>query len=79
MTVRSQGRESSLLGAKPGLDMNSWPAPIVRLFLGEVKPDIVFTAADEQGYFRQMTSKLLDAALLLSSPNQYSWQSCTYL
>jgi AcrR family transcriptional regulator len=33
-------------GAK-GLDMKTWPAPLIRLFAGEIKQDAVLTAADD--------------------------------
>jgi lipoprotein NlpI len=33
-------------GAK-GLDMKAWPAPLIRLFAGEIKQDAVFSAADD--------------------------------
>lgn len=33
-------------GAK-GLDMKAWPAPVIRLFAGEAKPDDVAAAADD--------------------------------
>ena len=30
-----------------GLDMKAWPAPVIRLFTGEIKQDAVLTAADD--------------------------------
>ncbi|MGB9365341.1 MAG: tetratricopeptide repeat protein [Xanthobacteraceae bacterium] len=33
-------------GAK-GLDMKAWPAPVIRLFAGEIKQDAVLSAADD--------------------------------
>ena len=33
-------------GAK-GLDMKAWPAPVIRLFVGEIKQDAVLSAADD--------------------------------
>jgi lipoprotein NlpI len=29
-----------------GLDMKAWPAPVVRLYAGEIKPDAVLAGAD---------------------------------
>jgi tetratricopeptide (TPR) repeat protein len=43
-----RGGLPSLLGAEgPKVDMTAWPAPIVRLYLGEVAPDAVEAAADK--------------------------------
>src|SRR5213075_2811690 len=42
-----RGKQKGVLakGAK-GLDMKAWPAPVIRLFTGEMKPDAVAAAAD---------------------------------
>jgi lipoprotein NlpI len=39
--------KSQLPQAVDKLDMNKWPAPLIRLFLGEISSDDVFTAADD--------------------------------
>jgi lipoprotein NlpI len=47
-TVRSN-QPSRLAVATAQLDMSRWPAPIVRLYLGQITPDAMFaTAADDQ-------------------------------
>ncbi|MGH6835049.1 MAG: tetratricopeptide repeat protein, partial [Methylocella sp.] len=38
---------SHLAQAATQLDMNAWPAPVIRLFLGELTPTAVFAAADD--------------------------------
>ena len=37
---------SRLKQAVPHLDMKAWPAPVVRLFLGEIPPEALLAAAD---------------------------------
>jgi lipoprotein NlpI len=46
VTTRSN-LPSHLAEATAQLDMTKWPAPIVRLFLGETTPEEVFAAADD--------------------------------
>jgi len=43
---RSKQKSVLTRGAK-GLDMKAWPAPLLRLFAGEIKQDAVFSAADD--------------------------------
>jgi lipoprotein NlpI len=46
--VERRARQKGVLakGAK-GLDMRAWPAPVIRLFTGEIKQDAVMSAADD--------------------------------
>jgi lipoprotein NlpI len=43
--ARQKGRLAARNGLK-GLDMKAWPAPVVRLYAGEIKPDAVLAGAD---------------------------------
>jgi lipoprotein NlpI len=46
--VERRAKQKGVLarGAK-GLDMKAWPAPVIRLFTGEIKQDAVMSAADD--------------------------------
>jgi tetratricopeptide (TPR) repeat protein len=44
---RRSGQSGQLVDAEKQLDMDKWPAPIVRLFLGEATLDTVLVAADD--------------------------------
>jgi tetratricopeptide (TPR) repeat protein len=46
---RRAGLPSELADSAKRLDMGKWPAPIVRLFLGETTPEAVLAAADRGG------------------------------
>jgi len=43
--AKQKGRLAVKNGTK-GLDMKAWPAPVVRLYAGEIKPDAVLAGAD---------------------------------
>jgi len=43
--AKQKGRLAAKNGLK-GLDMKVWPAPVVRLYAGEIKPDAVLAGAD---------------------------------
>jgi lipoprotein NlpI len=43
--AKQKGRLAAKNGTK-GLDMKAWPAPVVRLYAGEIKPDAVLAGAD---------------------------------
>jgi lipoprotein NlpI len=43
--AKQKGRLAAKNGMK-GLDMKAWPAPVVRLYAGEIKPDAVLAGAD---------------------------------
>jgi lipoprotein NlpI len=43
--AKQKGRLAARNGLK-GLDMKAWPAPVVRLYAGEIKPDAVLAGAD---------------------------------
>ena len=43
--AKQKGRLAAKNGLK-GLDMKAWPAPVVRLYAGEIKPDAVLAGAD---------------------------------
>jgi lipoprotein NlpI len=43
--AKQKGRLAARNGTK-GLDMKAWPAPVVRLYTGEIKPDDVLAGAD---------------------------------
>jgi lipoprotein NlpI len=45
IVVKRSNLPGRLAEATRDLDMNKWPAPIVRLFLGELPPEAVFAAA----------------------------------
>ncbi len=45
---REAGVSSRLAEAVKHLDMTAWPAPVVRLFLGQLTPDAVLAAADDK-------------------------------
>src|ERR1700722_10619627 len=42
---------SGLQEMVPQIDMTSWPAPVIRLFLGQSTPEAVLTAADHPGSY----------------------------
>jgi lipoprotein NlpI len=44
---RRAKQKSVLARGTKGLDMKAWPAPVIRLFAGEIKQDAVLSAADE--------------------------------
>jgi hypothetical protein len=46
---RRAGLPSELANNAKRLDMSKWPAPIVRLFLGQATPEAVLAAADRSG------------------------------
>ncbi|BAM90837.1 conserved hypothetical protein [Bradyrhizobium oligotrophicum S58] len=46
---RRAGQPSELADSAKRLDMSKWPAPIVRLFLGQTTPEAVLAAADRGG------------------------------
>lgn len=43
--AKQKGRLAAKNGVK-GLDMKAWPAPVVRLYAGEIKPDAVLAGAE---------------------------------
>jgi lipoprotein NlpI len=43
--AKQKGRLAAKNGTK-GLDMKAWPAPVIRLYAGEIKPDAVLAGAD---------------------------------
>jgi lipoprotein NlpI len=43
--AKQKGRLAAKNGVK-GLDMKAWPAPVVRLYAGEIQPDAVLAGAD---------------------------------
>jgi lipoprotein NlpI len=43
--AKQKGRLAAKNGTK-GLDMKAWPAPVVRLYAGEIEPDAVLAGAD---------------------------------
>src|SRR4051794_20904498 len=43
--AKQKGRLAARGGMK-GLDMKTWPAPVIRLYAGEIKPDAVLAGAD---------------------------------
>jgi lipoprotein NlpI len=44
---RRSKRPSRLAQALPPIDMTTWPAPVIRLYLGEMTPEAVLAAADD--------------------------------
>jgi len=46
VAVRS-GLPSSLKDASAKIDMTAWPAPVIRLYLGQLTPDATLAAADD--------------------------------
>jgi lipoprotein NlpI len=44
---KRRNEASSLAQAVPHLNMSKWPAPVVRLFLGEITPTAVLAAAED--------------------------------
>ena len=44
---RRAKQKSVLTRGTKGLDMKAWPAPVIRLFAGEIKQDAVLSAADD--------------------------------
>jgi len=43
-----RAKQKGILARGPkGLDMKAWPAPVIRLFVGEIKQDAVLAAADD--------------------------------
>ena len=49
------GNPSRLRQVTEKTDMTKWPAPLVRLFLGEATPEAVLAAADDRDPFRKKT------------------------
>jgi lipoprotein NlpI len=47
ISVSATERRSRLAQSVSSLDMNRWPAPIVRLFLGQLTPAAALQAADD--------------------------------
>ncbi|QKD16120.1 hypothetical protein [Mesorhizobium sp. NZP2077] len=47
LAERHDGSAGGLRAAEGRLDMNRWPAPVVRMMLGELTPAAVLTAADD--------------------------------
>ncbi|BCG95149.1 hypothetical protein [Mesorhizobium sp. 131-2-1] len=47
LAQRHDGLAGSLRGAESKLDMTKWPAPVVRMLLGDLTPEATLVAADD--------------------------------
>jgi lipoprotein NlpI len=47
ITDRRTSQKSVLARSAKSLDMKTWPAPVIRMFTGEIKQDAVLSAADD--------------------------------
>ena len=62
---RRSKRPSRLAQALPQIDMTTWPAPVMRLYLGEMTREAVLAAADDPHAETKATRQICEADLLM--------------